>query len=76
MELITYKNQKFIIENDQKEYKGTIFTNTHSINESSVNNILEKIREEGKLFEKKPSDKNLETKYSERKYTRSGSKSK
>jgi hypothetical protein len=29
-----------------------------------------------KLFEKKPSDKNLETKYSERKYIRIGSKSK
>ena len=29
-----------------------------------------------KLFEKKPSDKNLETKYSERKQVRIGSKSK
>ena len=50
LKILTYKNDKFIFENIKNEYKGVLYTNTHTINEHKIFNLLDKIKEEKKLY--------------------------
>jgi hypothetical protein len=50
LKYIIYEDQKYIIDPSKKEFIGKFFTNTKNLNETFINNILDKIKEHRQLL--------------------------
>ena len=50
LKYVEYDEQKYIIDNDDNDFIGTFFLNTTYLNETIVNDILDKIKDHGKLL--------------------------
>ena len=61
LKYIIYEDQKYIIDPEKREFSGNFFTNTQTLREIEINNILDKIKEHRQLlfmFESKKTNPN------------------
>ena len=63
LKYILYDEQKYIIDNDDNDFIATFFLNTTYVNETIVNDILDKIKDHGRLLFMYE-EKNIKSKHS------------